>query len=54
MKSFLSLAFFAGAALAQSAQIGLPLAGQKLTRGSEVTVQVQRPVCFLRLFNSPA
>lgn len=44
MKSFLSLALFAGVALAQSAQIGLPHAGQKLTKGSDVTVQVQRPV----------
>lgn len=47
MKSFLSLALFAGAALAQSAQIGYPRAGQRLTKGSEVTVQIQRPVCSL-------
>lgn len=47
MKSILSLAMFAGVSLAQSAQIGLPATGQKLTRGSDVIVQVQRPVCFL-------
>lgn len=44
MKSFLSLALFAGVSLAQNAQIGLPLAGQKLEKGSEVIVQIQRPV----------
>lgn len=46
MKSVLSLAIFAGVALAQSAQIGFPVAGQKLTQGTDVTVQVQRPVCL--------
>lgn len=44
MKSFLSLALFTIAALGQSVQIGLPLVGQQLTKGSEVTVQIQRPV----------
>ncbi|KAJ5168937.1 uncharacterized protein N7482_004531 [Penicillium canariense] len=43
MLSIISLAMFAGVALAQSAQIGLPTAGQKLASGSKVTVQVQRP-----------
>lgn len=52
MKSFLSLALFAGAALAQSVQIGLPLAGQRVTKGSEVTVQVQRPVRSQKSFAS--
>lgn len=46
MKSFFAIAAFAGVALAQSAQIGLPSAGQKLEKGSDVTVQVQRPVCL--------
>lgn len=44
MKSFLSLALFAGVTLAQSAQIGLPLPGQRLTKGSDITVRIQRPV----------
>lgn len=44
MKSFLSLALFSVAALAQSVQIGLPFVGQQLIKGSEVTVQIQRPV----------
>ncbi|KAJ5438447.1 uncharacterized protein N7458_009445 [Penicillium daleae] len=43
MNSFVSLALFVGAALAQSAQIGLPAAGQQLSKGSDVVVQVQRP-----------
>lgn len=48
MKSVLSLAIFAGVALAQSAQIGYPVAGQMLTKGTDVTVQIQRPVCLER------
>ncbi|KAJ6127295.1 hypothetical protein N7523_002907 [Penicillium sp. IBT 18751x] len=43
MKSFLALAAFAGVALAQSAQIGLPNVGQKLHKGNDMVVQVQRP-----------
>lgn len=45
MKFLLSLAF-AGVALAQNARIGLPAEGQRLARGSNVVVQVQRPVCL--------
>lgn len=44
MKSFIAIAAFAGVALAQSAQIGLPTVGQTLQKGSDVVVQVQRPV----------
>ncbi|OQD73197.1 hypothetical protein PENDEC_c016G01355 [Penicillium decumbens] len=43
MKSFFALAAFAGVALAQSAQIGLPTTGQNLVKGGDVIVQVQRP-----------
>jgi hypothetical protein len=43
MNFFVSLALFAGSALAQNAGIGLPTAGQKLTKGSDIVVQVQRP-----------
>lgn len=51
MKFLLSLAL-AGVALAQNARIGLPAEGQRLARGSNVVVQVQRPVClYLRLFS---
>jgi hypothetical protein len=46
MKSFFAIAAFAGVALAQSAYIGLPTAGQSLQKGSDVVVQVQRPVSF--------
>ena len=46
MKFLLSLAF-AGVALAQNARIGLPAEGQRLARGSNVVVQVQRPVCLI-------
>lgn len=47
MKTFFAIAALAGVALAQSANIGLPTAGQKLRHGSDVTVQVQRPVCSI-------
>ncbi|KAJ5669426.1 hypothetical protein N7462_010496 [Penicillium macrosclerotiorum] len=43
MKSIISFAMFAGVAFAQRAQIGLPTAGQQLTKGNDVIVQVQRP-----------
>ncbi|KAF3389484.1 hypothetical protein F1880_003470 [Penicillium rolfsii] len=43
MNFFASLALFAGAAMAQNAGIGLPTADQKLTKGSDIVVQVQRP-----------
>ncbi|KAJ5653104.1 hypothetical protein N7490_000107 [Penicillium lividum] len=43
MKFIFSLAAFVGLALAQSAQIGLPKAGQTVAPGSNVIVQVQRP-----------
>ena len=46
MKFFLSLAALVGVALAQNANIGLPTEGQVLSAGSDVVVQVQRPVCF--------
>lgn len=45
MKSILSLVAFAGAALAQSVAIGLPTAGQEVTAGDDIIVQIQRPVC---------
>ncbi|KAJ5155196.1 hypothetical protein N7492_007999 [Penicillium capsulatum] len=43
MKFLLSLAAFAGMALAQSAGLGLPTEGQEIAAGSQVVVQVQRP-----------
>ncbi|KAJ5899728.1 hypothetical protein N7495_004472 [Penicillium taxi] len=43
MQFSLSIIAFASAALAQTAQIGLPTEGQKVTAGSEIIVQVQRP-----------
>ncbi|KAJ5104533.1 hypothetical protein NUU61_001880 [Penicillium alfredii] len=43
MKSIFSLVALFGIALAQNAHIGLPTTGQKLSRGDDVTVQVQRP-----------
>ncbi|KAJ5368711.1 uncharacterized protein N7496_008471 [Penicillium cataractarum] len=43
MNFFASLALFAGVALAQNAGIGLPTAGQQLSKGSDIVVQVQRP-----------
>lgn len=45
MKSVLSLVAFAAAALAQNVAIGLPTAGQKVTAGDDLIVQIQRPVC---------
>jgi hypothetical protein len=45
MQFLFSLAAFAGLALAQNAHIGLPKAGQTVAAGSDVIVQVQRPVC---------
>lgn len=46
MQFFLSLAALVGVALAQNAGIGFPTEGQKLSPGSNVIVQVQRPVRF--------
>lgn len=43
MSFLILLAVFVGVALAQSAQIGLPSAGQRLVKGSDVVVQIQRP-----------
>ena len=48
MKSIWSLAAFATSALGQAAYIGLPTHGQTLTAGSNVVVQVQRPVRFVQ------
>lgn len=45
MQFLFSLAAFAGLALAQNAVIGLPKAGQTVAAGSDIIVQVQRPVC---------
>lgn len=44
-ESFFALFFFATAAFAQSALIGLPTFEQTVSAGSNLTVQVQRPVC---------
>lgn len=47
MKSIISLAALASVALAQNAGIGLPTSGQTIAAGSDVIVQVQRPVSFV-------
>lgn len=44
MKSFFSVTLFIAAAIAQSATIGLPTENQEINPGTEVVVQVQRPV----------
>ncbi|KAI1829402.1 hypothetical protein DTO027I6_9617 [Penicillium roqueforti] len=43
MKSIVSLVAFAGVSLAQNFIIGLPTAGQNLSKGSNVVIQVKRP-----------
>ncbi|OQE12809.1 hypothetical protein PENFLA_c062G00963 [Penicillium flavigenum] len=43
MKSIVSLAAFAGVSLAQNSIIGLPTAGQNLSKGSNMAIQVERP-----------
>lgn len=43
MNFLISLTILVGVALAQTAQIGLPSAGQRLSKGSDVVIQVQRP-----------
>ncbi|OQE09338.1 hypothetical protein PENFLA_c107G10169 [Penicillium flavigenum] len=43
MKSIVSQATFAGVFLAQNSIIGIPTAGQKLTKGSNVVIQLERP-----------
>jgi hypothetical protein len=45
MQLFSSLAAFAGLALAQNAVIGLPTPNQTVASGSDIIVQIQRPVC---------
>lgn len=40
-----SLAAFAGLALAQNTIIGLPIPNQTVAFGSDIFVQIQRPVC---------
>jgi hypothetical protein len=45
MKSIISLAVLASVSLAQDSIIGLPTAGYTVTKGGNMTVQVQRPVC---------
>jgi hypothetical protein len=47
MKSIVSLVAFAGVSLAQNSIIGLPTAGQNLSKGSNVVIQIKRPVCCL-------
>lgn len=46
MKSIISLVVLASVSLAQNSIIGLPTAGYMITKGGNVTVQVQRPVCY--------
>ncbi|KAJ5904937.1 uncharacterized protein N7473_001853 [Penicillium subrubescens] len=43
MKSIISLVVLASVSLAQNSIIGLPTAGYMITKGGNVTVQVQRP-----------
>lgn len=45
MQLFSSLAAFAGLALAQNAVIGLPTPNQTVAPGSNIIIQIQRPVC---------
>jgi hypothetical protein len=45
MKSTISLVVLARVSLAQNSIIGLPTAGYTVTKGGNVVVQVQRPVC---------
>lgn len=47
MKSIVPLATFAGVSLAQNTIIGIPTAGQKLTKGRNVVIQLERPACSL-------
>jgi hypothetical protein len=44
LRSVLAVAALAGAALAQNTQVGAPAHGDQLKAGSNVTVEVQRPV----------
>lgn len=45
MKSIISPVMLASVSLAQNSIIGLPTTGYRVTKGSNVTVQVQRLVC---------
>ncbi|KAI2787699.1 hypothetical protein POX_f08074 [Penicillium oxalicum] len=43
MRFFGTIPFFIGMALSQSIEIGLPAPNQRLSKGANVTVQIQRP-----------
>ena len=45
LKSLLTLSIFAAAVFAQNADIGLPVENQAVQQGSDLIVQIQRPVC---------
>ena len=49
-QSLFALFFFATAAFAQSATIGLPAYNQTVSPGQDLIVQVQRPVCLSLCF----
>lgn len=46
MKSFLALACFAASALAQRISIGAPAAMTTIARGSNITIEIDKPVRF--------
>ena len=45
LKSLFTLALFTASVFAQGVDIGLPGQNQTVQRGSDLIVQVQRPVC---------
>jgi hypothetical protein len=48
-KSIVSLVVMASISSAQNSIIGLPAAGSTVTKGGNVIVQLQRPVCCIRV-----